>query len=197
MFCLSLPQMAWTAFFPLLLRRNRESNSCQFSCTSLRNLNSGCFTDWATAAAAKSGTMLSHLSVVQRLASTRTRRELWHWAVLREPRRLSASRCSSVTGSPSTRRWRWSSSASAPSSLTSRLEKKLHSRGVCKLNGRQTSVSPSFGKLDHFKKQKYFHAVQMQLIPKRFKGWANTGSSSPVRLQSPRYSQCLTDTVGR
>ena len=48
-FCLTLSQMI---FFPKLLCPDRESNSSRFSCTSLRNLNSGRFSDWATMAAA-------------------------------------------------------------------------------------------------------------------------------------------------
>ena len=40
-------------YFPKVLCRDQESNSCQLSCTYLRDLNSGRFTDWATAAMAK------------------------------------------------------------------------------------------------------------------------------------------------
>ena len=44
------------------------------------------------------------------------------------------------------------------------------------------------GKLDHSRKSQYLHAVQMQLIPNLFRGWAHTGCSSLVGLQSPRCS---------
>ena len=44
------------------------------------------------------------------------------------------------------------------------------------------------GKLDHSRKSQYLHAVQMQLIPNLFRGWADTGCSSLVGLQSPRCS---------
>ena len=42
--------MVWLGFFPPLLCRDQESNSPQLRCTSLRDLNSSCLTDWATAA---------------------------------------------------------------------------------------------------------------------------------------------------
>ena len=38
-------------FYPTTLCRDREWNSHRFSCTSSREINSGSFTDWATAAA--------------------------------------------------------------------------------------------------------------------------------------------------
>ena len=50
--CLTLPQMAWLGFFPWLICPIREWNSRQLSCTYLRDLNSGYFTDWPTAAGA-------------------------------------------------------------------------------------------------------------------------------------------------
>ena len=42
-------------------------------------------------------------------------------------------------------------------------------------------------KLDHFTKQNYLHAVQTQLIPNRFREWADMGCSSPVSLQTLRF----------
>ena len=40
------PHMVRIWIFSQLLCSDQESNSCQFSCTSLRELNSGCFTNW-------------------------------------------------------------------------------------------------------------------------------------------------------
>ena len=48
-----------------------------------------------------------------------------------------------------------------------------------------TRIGP-LGKLDRSREPKYVHAVQMQLIPNRLRGWADTGCSSPVSLRSPR-----------
>ena len=47
-FCLTLPQMAWQGF----LCHDPKSNSRQYSCNSLRDLNSGHFYNWATRATA-------------------------------------------------------------------------------------------------------------------------------------------------
>ena len=44
----------------------------------------------------------------------------------------------------------------------------------------------SLSRLDHSRKSKYLNAVQMQLIPNVFRGWADTDDSSPVSLRSPR-----------
>ena len=49
-----------------------------------------------------------------------------------------------------------------------------------------TGIGP-LGKEDHFRKQKYMHDAQMQLISSLFRGWADTGCSSPVSLRSPRF----------
>ena len=42
-----------------------------------------------------------------------------------------------------------------------------------------TRIGP-LGKLDRSREPKYLHAVQMQLIPNRVRGRADTGCSSPV-----------------
>ena len=48
-----------------------------------------------------------------------------------------------------------------------------------------TRIGP-LGKLDRSREPKYLHAVQMQLIPNRLRGRADTGCSSPVSLRSLR-----------
>ena len=74
-------------FFSYLLFRNWESNSRQFSCTSLRDLNSGSFTDWATAAFMKEpcllvNYLLGHNGYIEALSwacNSLTFSPLWVW----------------------------------------------------------------------------------------------------------------------
>ena len=56
--------MKWPGFFLLLQCHNWKSNSRQLSGTSLRDLNSGRFTNWATAAMAATNSLPRHKNVL-------------------------------------------------------------------------------------------------------------------------------------
>ena len=59
---LPLPQMHGKDFFPQLLCCDLESNSRRLCCISLKDLNSGLFTNWATVAVVQLTKLRKHLA---------------------------------------------------------------------------------------------------------------------------------------